>query len=458
MYKKIYYAIIGFMVIIILLLITSCRKFVEVKPGAGQVMSEDVFSTDATALAAVNGLYLQMAATTLGINNGGLSVYAGLSSDELYNPSPNTTLDPFTTNSLSANTSTVNNSFWLSAYKQIFIANLLVEETAKSHKLTSPVKNQLKGEALVVRSLNYFNLVNLFGDVPLVLTTDYTISQSLPRSQVISVYEQVIKDLQEAKDLLPSAYPTAGRIRANKWAATALLARVYLYRGEWEKAEKESSEVIGSSAYSLLQDLNNVFLTNNNEAIWQLARDNANTAEGAAFIPSSASAKPTYAIQPALVNLFDANDKRKTAWMKANTVSGQQYYYPYKYKSRVSTPLAEYLVILRLAEQYLLRAEARAEQGKLPEALQDLNMVRARAGLTSFNSNDKQTILNEIEKERRRELFAEWGHRWFDLKRKGKADSVLSVSKTTWQPYAALYPIPSIELERNTFLIQNPGY
>jgi hypothetical protein len=156
---------------------------------------------------------------------------------------------------------------------------------------------------------------------------------------------------------------------------------------------------------------------------------------------------------------FENNDQRKMNWLKTNIVSGQSYYYPFKYKIRSGTPVTEYLIVLRLAEQYLIRAEARTRQNNLQGAKSDLNEIRKRSGLPDTDANTKDEMQIAIEHERQTELFAEWGHRWFDLKRWEKANAVLNLLKApNWQPTDMLYPIPLQEIQRNSALVQNEGY
>jgi hypothetical protein len=112
-----------------------------------------------------------------------------------------------------------------------------------------------------------------------------------------------------------------------------------------------------------------------------------------------------------------------------------------------------------LAELYLVRAEALAMQNNLTAALSDLNMIRKRAGLSNLPTNlNKEQILSAISQERRVELFIEWAHRWFDLKRTGNAITVLRPLKPSLEESDLLYPIPYSQLETNPYLLQNPGY
>jgi hypothetical protein len=222
----------------------------------------------------------------------------------------------------------------------------------------------------------------LFGDVPLELSTDYKVNNIMVRTPVNKIYDQLVTDLTLAVSLLPASNPAQLNIRPNKWAASALLARVYLYQKDWANAESQASAVIGSAQYHLENNLNNVFAQGSAETIWQLASDYRNTSEGSTFIPSGSSSRPSYAINNYLLSAFENGDQRKVSWLKKNTVGGTDYYYPYKYKVRTSTPITEYYVIFRLAEQYLIRAETRAQLNNLDGAKADLNQIRLRAGLT----------------------------------------------------------------------------
>jgi ABC-type uncharacterized transport system YnjBCD substrate-binding protein len=135
------------------------------------------------------------------------------------------------------------------------------------------------------------------------------------------------------------------------------------------------------------------------------------------------------------------------------------FYYPYKYKNRsVATSTAEYLVLLRVSEQYLVRAEARAQQDNIAGSKADLNIIRNRAGLPNTTANDKSTLLAAVGQESRVELFCEWGHRFFDLKRNGQISQVMSPLKPAWRNASALLPIPQYERLNNPNLSQNLGY
>jgi hypothetical protein len=293
----------------------------------------------------------------------------------------------------------------------------------------------------------------LYGDVPLVLSTDYKVNASLTRTTATDIYTQIESDLQDAISLLSTDYPSSGKVRPNKYAAIALLARVYLYEKKWPEAENQSN------SYSLV-GLNSVFLGNSDEAIWQLlpVLSFLNTADGLTFIPYASSVRPNYVVTDFLLANFEPGDLRKNAWLGINVVGSQTYYYPFKYKVRFGNDKIEYNMVFRLAEQYLNRAEAMAQQDKIIDAEADLNIIRSRAGLPDVTTTDQATLLSAIMHERQIEFFAECGHRWFDLKRTGNMNAVLGAEKTGWKATDSLYPIPISELQANPSLTQNAGY
>jgi hypothetical protein len=433
---------------------------VQIAPPRDEIINSEVFSGDESAIAAIAGLYSQMMSRNLYFMNGALSVFPALSADELQLTTPDQNALPFEQNAIPVNNNIIQNNLWRYSYIYIYQANAIIEGLSQSNSVSDSVKAQLTGEAKFIRALNYFYLINLFGDVPLVMTTDYRQNQLKSRTSLVTIYKEIRADLQDAQQMLNTSYPSNGRVRPNKWAATALLARVYLYQKEYKKAEAASTAVINSGDYGLENDLNKVFLANSIEAIWQLMPVSPyfNTAEGNIFIPSSSSVIPRYKIDSGLLNSFEAGDQRKIDWLDSNTVNGTIYYYPYKYKVASGSDKIEYNIVLRLAEQYLIRAEARAELGKINDAIGDLNKIRHRAGLPDTKAKDKQSLINAIRHERKVELFAEWGHRWFDLKRWGIIDQVLSKEKQGWQSNDKLYPIPQEEIMNNPNLKQNAGY
>lgn len=474
---------------LILMVCSSCKKLIAIPEPIDTITTAKVFANDTQANSAMLGVYSVLINDLTGNSTGysgfatGLSTMLGsLSSDELsVDLLAGTSFTPYNTNKLLAN-----NSFgppvWSSAYQAIYGSNAVIEgiEASTSPKLNTNIRIKLTAEAKFVRAFSYFYLVNFFGDIPLALTIDFNQTAHMTRTPTAQVYAQIIKDLQDAKaGLTPdfSGSSTNERIRPNKWAAAALLARVYLYTGDYANALVQANEVIGQSQlFQLNDDLNQVFLKNNSEAIWQLQqsktanpRRNA-TPEGYTMSASYSTIEKKYfgfQISDVLVQTFEPGDKRKQDWLFPDVKDGKAIYYVNKYKvnannSTVDEP-TEYAMVMRLAEQYLIRAEARVlDNNQLELAVGDLNVLRHRAGVDDLPLTlSRDQVIAAIAKERRTELFAEWGHRWFDLKRTGKAHDVLSViqgKQPWWGDYQFVYPIPPDEIVTNHNLTQNPGY
>ena len=451
-------------ILMLLVSISACKKFVEIPQPDNTLTSGQVFADDAAAASAITGIYSGMMNSPSLPTSNLITLYAGLSADELYNYTTDARSEFVVNNITITNHGTINSSFWNPFYRFIYAANACIEGIDRSVSMSEAMKKRLKGEALFVRAFCHFYMVNLFGDVPLITTTDYTITATLPRTNSNEIYLRIIEDLKEASKLMGD-YPTTERVRPSKWVALALLARVYLYTGQWQLAESTATEIMNSNSFSLLDNLDNVFLKGSNETIWQLrpVSPNQNTWEGNRILPASSTETPKYALTINLLNALTANDKRKMAWVGSRVFSGQTLYYPRKYKVVGNgAPLTEYYVVFRLAEIHLIRAEARAQQEMISESIADLNKIRLRAGLTAVATTPpliKNDLLLLIEQERRLELFSEWGHRWFDLKRTSRADAVLSALKpATWQSTDVRWPVPVNQLTINPFLTQNEGY
>jgi len=452
----------------------GCRKFVDIDPPENSLVSSNVFSNTASAASVVTNFYMKIQANNVRSFCTFAGVSLGLSADELTNYNQgDPLLQKIYTNSL---LSSINDSpnFWGDLYNEIYSINAAIEGINQSPNIPQGNKDQLLGECYFLRGYFYLFLTNVYGDIPLLLTTDYMKNAVASSVSQVDVFNQIKKDLIEAKRLLRAEYltpmnsVTQERVRPNKGAATALLARVYLYAGEWQNAEIQSSEIIDNSEkYSLCQDLDKVFLMNSSESIWQLqpSTDGYNTFDGMFYILNSVpgtSSNPV-SLSKSLINDFEIGDGRLSKWISYIDNAGVKYYFPYKYKiSQAFVSVNEYHMILRLAEQYLIRAEARAHLDKLQPAKSDLNLIRNRAGLNNTLADSREQVLDAIFHERRVELFTEWGHRWFDLKRFGKITSVMEkesvIKGSTWSPNWELYPIPSDDILKNSNLKQNPGY
>jgi starch-binding outer membrane protein, SusD/RagB family len=395
-----------------------------------------------------------------------LSVYTGLSGDEMLNYQSATNRVDLSNNNLTPE-NTLTGGLWSRMYSSIYKANAIIEGLDKSTDVSAAVKDQLTGEALFVRAFFHHYLMRLFGDIPVSVTTNYLENASSVRQTESVVYLQIENDLRKAIELLSDQYVNANnavsaeRTRPNRFAAKALLARILLYQHKWAEAETIATEVINTSAqYSLQNDLSKVFLKNSLETIWQIQSviPGFNTYAGA-FFPFT-NLPSTVSLSPSFVNNFETADGRRTAWIKTITVSGNNYSYPYKYRVwQNAASVTEYTMVLRLAELYLMRAETRARQSLFTLANADVNAIRIRAGLAPISHVSIPDLLQEIEKQRRYELFAEAGDRWMDLRRTDGANTIIGAVKgANWSVTDQLYPIPQTEINRNNLLTQNPGY
>lgn len=440
-----------------MLFFSACEKFVELGAPPTQVILDEAFQTDASARSVVLGLYVSTVNSNI---SGTTTFYPGMAADDLQYNGADAGLVEFANNGI-LNTNSYVNNLWANLYQLVKNTNNTILGLEASTTLTPSVKDQLLGEAKFMRAYAYLYLVNLFGDVPLHLKSDLAVfdEASLPRTAVDEVYSQITADLLDAENKLATAYEGTFRARVNKHAASALLARVYLYRADYENAERYASKVLQATDYSLPAPTAN-FTNDSKEIIFQLANINGFTTFGANYV-TSPSVIPAYTVPDALYTDFENStqeDLRQTNWIAAKTVSDKAYYAITKYKVSSGTG-NEYHVVLRLAEQYLIRAEARAQRNDISGAKADIDAVRARAGLAGVGSGLSQAQMHAaIETERLHELFGEYGHRWFDLKRTNRATAVLSPIKTSWQPTDILFPIPNAQILINGNLTQNPGY
>lgn len=447
----------------------SCEKLVAVDTPTDKLIRDEVFSNEQTATSAMDGIYNELfqAAFSSG-SRSSVTVLAGLSSDNVqYLNSGNLTMMEFQDHEITP-TNPGNLELWTSAYNIIYLCNSYLEGLSNSTSIDDELNQQLEGEARFVRAYTYFYLVNLYSNIPLILDTDYRVNALKTQSEKLEIYESIESDLLIASDVLNENYRNMERTSVNKFVAKALLARVYLFTGDWQQAEILSSEVINeTNSYELLENLDEIFLANSREAIWQISPIGgggiaSNTNDGNLFIIDPFfSFFATLKLDESLIEDFTEGDSRREKWIGYN--DSKNAFFSYKYKIRTSSqfPIQEYSMVLRLAEQYLIRAEARLKMGKINEAVSDIDIIRKRAGLSALNESISmitgEVLMEEIYLQRRLELFTEWGHRWFDLKRSGLVEGVFANS-SIWESTDVFYPIPSEEISKNPNLIQNDGY
>lgn len=397
---------------------------------------------------------------------------------------------------------------WTSSYRIIANANeVLLRIDAAT--IDEAVKKNLKGQVLFLRALAYFDLVQYFGDVPLVLkptsgSADEIIGvqSALTRTPKADVYAQIVKDAKEAATLLPNK-ATQEKGRATVGAAKTLLGNVYVVLKQWSEAETVLKEVVSSGQYSLLPDYASVFNPankNHAESVFEVQYLQGNlglqSSFGYVFAPNVTNMTPltgfTFNNQSIggwntptedLMAAYETGDKRKAASvMDGYTESGKfvpqpfikKYFnLPFPAPNGSSPNTNDNWPVYRYAEVLLLLAEVLNEQGKAGEALPHLNAVRTRAGLAAVSNNNQAQLRDVLQKERRIELVFE-NKRWLDLVRTGKAIEVISaygsklkasgkhtyLLSSTYNVTAnrLLFPIPFSERQVNPNLTQNPGY
>jgi hypothetical protein len=440
------------------ILLSSCEKFVAIDKAPNQLPVADAFKEDGTATSAILAMYSYFNATSSQLY---FTMVGGVEADELqyFYAASTPVMNEFQQSNVSAANANVQSYLWAYPYAIIREANMAIEGITASTTLTSSVKAQLLGEAYFFRAFNYFYLVNYFGGVPLVLSADVQATANLPRATTDAVWAQIISDLKLAAEQLPGTYTGTLRTRVNKYAAIALLARAYLYTKDYTNAVASSTQVIAAAdvAYTL-PSLSTAFINSSTEVILQTGTTNGFSMFGSNYRTTATTGIPAYYLYPSFPQSFELGDKRRAEWMDSVISGTTTYYRINKYKLATATAGNEYNVVLRLAEQYLIRAEANAELDNVGAAQTDLNAVRHRADLDDTPAATKADLLTAIARERKVELFGEFGHRWFDLKRTNKVDEVIGAIKSNWTSTAALMPIPFNEISKNPALTPNPGY
>ncbi len=465
--------------VIALSTLVSCKKLIQIPANPPSAITrQQAFADSTTALSVVAGVYTYTGGGGIPYSDGNFTLVTSLSGHDVNFPGGYyDALQFYNYTSLNALNSEIN-SIWTAHYTEIYQVNDVLSGITGNSNLTASFIKQITGEMEFVRAYCYFNMVNLFGGVPLVTTTaDYTTNTSLPRATAAAIYTQILIDLNDAAKKLPAAYPSSGHVRANLYTVRALQAKVHLYMGNWAAAYAEADSVMSSGNFSLLANLDNVFLDGSNEAVWQVPILNQyqESSEAANFTPYDTTVTPTYPVTDSLLKMFEAGDMRKIAWMGMNIIpvsstQNDTVYFPAKYKDVVPTTPATDYMLLRYADIVLVHAEAAAQLNNLAQAVKDVNLIRARASsplpatpLKTVVVTTQTSVLEAVRKERRTEMFTEMGNRWFDLNRtstdskypaSGQAPAVLA----GWQPFNILYPIPQTQRNLNIALTQNPGY
>ncbi|MFN4146141.1 MAG: RagB/SusD family nutrient uptake outer membrane protein [Runella sp.] len=378
-------------------------------------------------------------------------------------------------------------NMWNNSYAIIGRANIVLSRMP-SITMNEQLKSRYEGEMKFLRALSYFNLVRLFGAVPLTIAEIQTVDElyTFGRESVDNVYAQIIKDLTDAERLLPATYAAASdRGRATNGAAKALLGKVFLTRKQYPQAAAKLKEVIDSGTYRLLPNYADVFAVsnvNNAEVVFSVQYTKGNIGEGSPFtnffathntisgtsIVAVGEALGFSQITPDLEAAFEAGDTRKATSVG---VVRNTNFYTRKYMDVPSGPLdaGNHWMVIRYADVLLMYAEALNEQAQTTQALAFLNQIRQRAGLSARTNLSQAEMRLVLEQERRVELSME-GHRWFDLIRTDRLLPVMNAyhekygirrggGVLRYEAFVSLFPIPIVEITKNPSKItQNPGY
>jgi tetratricopeptide (TPR) repeat protein len=344
---------------------------------------------------------------------------------------------------------------WSSIYKTINIANNIIDKLplVNDATLDQAERNKERGEAFFLRALSYFDLVRLWGNVPLVTraTQKPEDAKDIGNSTPTQIYQFIGRDLDSAESLLPAVI---NRNRANQYTAKALKARLFLYQKDWAKAEEFATQIINDSAdFKLVKTYSQFYAAKNStESIFEIdyTINNKNSYATNWFQNPTTGGKKEFLPTDDFVALIKDPAIGGSRSALIFTTGGITY-------GNMNFHIAtgeDQSYVLRLAEIYLIRAEARAELNKLDDGLKDLNVIRNRANVPSITSvATRDELVDKILLERRLELAYE-SQRWFDLIRKDKAQLELGITDVN----KLLLPIPRQEILVNANLKQNPGY
>ncbi len=479
----------------VILLITSfysCEKFLDVKPQNNGIAVENnagdsaIYKSASEVEAALDGVYADFKNEYFELD---YFVNADAQSDDAYagadNPA-NFQIDDYNIDATNSNVS----RDWSYLYKTIGKANTVINnvDMVSDPELSAARKAEIKAEASFMRAFMYFQLVQLWGDVPLQLKEVKAISAELlpeiypilfpGRVPMSEVYTQIIADLETALGGVKVTREHKGFITTG--TVNAVLAKVYATQEphDWDKVLKYCNDVM-AGPYSLLPSYDQLWdnsAENTSESIFEI-NYNGTITDGnwGASMFRGLDWKKFNIPSNDLVKAFDdENDAiRKNSSIIFQDVSGKwsdnhwpQTNYPFLNKYRTFTEGSpQNYIFIRLADIMLLKAEALNEKGDVSGAADFVNQIRTRVSLPNTPAADQASMRLAIEKERRLELAFE-GHRWFDLKRTGRAIEVINSAKGAdgqnlgyqLNQNRLLWPIPQTELDKNTKLTQNPGY
>lgn len=433
------------------LFFVACEDYLDLSPN-NAIPSTVAISNKKTANAAIIGAYDALQE----YNSGYLIALGAITADHV---SYNGTLSQYLQldqNSISTDNIGVE-TVYRTIYEAINTVNSIITaiDDVDDPLFTDAEKNSILGEAYFIRALGYFDLARGWGGVQIHLnpTTDLSVLSGIKRSTLAQTYDQVLSDLIKAEELI-SEDDRATRNRAQKNTVRALRARLHLYQEEWDDAERYASLVIESDKYSLVKPFNTFFTSpfSSEESVFELTfTSNDRNSQWNLWYPSSFGGQYTLKPSDELVEkLNDPNiggSRNSIIEGSGNDVYGVLY-------NTVSTS-TDPAYVIRIAELYLIRAEARAKKtnSDLSGAVSDLNKIRERADVPEFSSNNREAIIQAIEDENSIE-FAFEPHRWFDLVRTKRVGAVLGLTNENYW----LFPLPESDIQSDPDVVQNPGY
>jgi hypothetical protein len=429
---------------VILLTLISCEKILDVQP-TYYISAEEAITNRDGAYNALTGVYDGLQQT--GLYGRYMVIIPGVAADNLDWKGTTQEYGQFENNTLLADNFIVE-GIWSASYRLLNRLNFLLHKLPELDDMTPEEKDDVAAQCYFIRALAHFNLVRLFGAVPIKTqpTLDLSSDLNAGRSSVEAVYQQIEEDLAEAYGKISGNNPGF----ASNGAVTALQAKVALYKQDYASAKEKASEVI-NSGYQLESTYADLFTQAvGPEAIFTILfnqQDGNRLAEY--FSPTSMGGRYEVAPSEDLIASFEEGDARFSA-----SIIGIP---PYCIKYPDLVTMANNVHCIRLAEMFLIRAEAEARlQGSKPAIRNDINILRNRAQLEPIETEDYNELLQAIEQEYRSE-FAFEGHRWFELIRTGRAIEVLA---TVTGENQLLFPIPQVEIQNNTNpdMYQNPGY
>lgn len=428
----------------------SCSDFLDQKPD-NYISDAAVIQTLSSAKAALNGAYHDLASSSY---YGGQYFDAGvnLAADNVtWTGSLNYYYD-FDTHQYSAENQLLSYA-WYAIYATVNQTNQVIDKVTVLNDGSESERRRIIAEATVIRSLAFFDLARTWGNIPVVkqATSSPTQFDGVKQTKAKDVYRLVVDDVLAIYNDLSEL---SDRVHVTRSAADAFLARVYLYLEQWDKAEQYASKVIDNGNYTLgtIQDL--IDNKETAESIWELAYSSSFTNQQSTYWRSpDQGGRHEWGPSKELVQLLadpTVGGDRKAFYQDFSSAQVPDYFVGTLYHR---STLDDDVIIFRLAEQYLIRAEARANQQNVSGALSDLNIIRRRANISEIvDVASTQELLNLIADERRVELALE-PHRWFDLIRTGKAESVLGI-----KTYQTLFPIPYNDIQADKDLVQNDNY